>query len=37
VLQLGDAVVPYELRRSRRRRTLGLTVTAREVRIHAPV
>jgi hypothetical protein len=25
------------LRRSRRRRTLGLTVTAREVRIHAPV
>jgi len=36
VLQLGDAAVPYQLRRSRRRRTLGLTVTAREVRIHAP-
>jgi predicted metal-dependent hydrolase len=29
-------VVPYQLRRSRRRRTLGLTVTACEVRIHAP-
>ena len=29
--------MPYELRRSRRRRTLGLTVTEREVRIHAPV
>jgi len=29
--------VPYRLRRSRRRRTLGLTVTAQEVRIHAPV
>ena len=28
--------MPYRLRRSRRRRTLGLTVTAREVRIHAP-
>jgi hypothetical protein len=28
--------VPYQLRRSRRRRTLGLTVTACEVRIHAP-
>jgi hypothetical protein len=28
--------VPYQLRRSRRRRTLGLTVTASEVRIHAP-
>jgi predicted metal-dependent hydrolase len=28
--------VPYQLRRSRRRRTLGLTVTLREVRIHAP-
>jgi predicted metal-dependent hydrolase len=28
--------VPYQLRRSGRRRTLGLTVTAREVRIHAP-
>lgn len=36
VLQIGDAAVPYQLRRSRRRRTLGLTVTAREVRIHAP-
>ncbi|MDP2057291.1 MAG: SprT family zinc-dependent metalloprotease [Thiobacillus sp.] len=36
VLQLGDAAVPFKLRRSRRRRTLGLTVTAREVRIHAP-
>ncbi|MFP5419271.1 MAG: M48 family metallopeptidase [Gammaproteobacteria bacterium] len=36
VLQIGDAAVPYLLRRSRRRRTLGLTVTAREVRIHAP-
>jgi predicted metal-dependent hydrolase len=28
--------VPYQLRRSRRRRTLGLTVTLSEVRIHAP-
>ncbi len=37
MLQLGDAAVPYQLRRSRRRRTLGLTVTEREVRIHAPV
>lgn len=37
MLQLGDAAVPFQLRRSRRRRTLGLTVTAREVRIHAPV
>jgi predicted metal-dependent hydrolase len=36
VLQLGDAAVPYELRRSRRRRTLGLTVTPQQVRIHAP-
>lgn len=36
-MQLGDAAVPYQLRRSRRRRTLGLTVTPREVRIHAPV
>jgi predicted metal-dependent hydrolase len=35
-LLIGDAAVPYQLRRSRRRRTLGLTVTAREVRIHAP-
>lgn len=37
MLQLGDAAVPYLLRRSRRRRTLGLTVTASEVRIHAPI
>ncbi|MCA1926374.1 MAG: M48 family metallopeptidase [Thiobacillus sp.] len=29
--------MPFRLRRSRRRRTLGLTVTAQEVRIHAPV
>ena len=29
--------MPYQLRRSRRRRTLGLTVTESEVRIHAPV
>ncbi|MFP5380729.1 MAG: M48 family metallopeptidase [Gammaproteobacteria bacterium] len=29
--------MPYRLSRSRRRRTLGLTVTAHEVRIHAPV
>ncbi|MDP3123589.1 MAG: hypothetical protein Q8M46_03210 [Thiobacillus sp.] len=36
MLQLGDAAVPYQLRRSHRRRTLGLTVTASEVRIHAP-
>lgn len=28
--------MPYQLRRSRRRRTLGLTVTLSEVRIHAP-
>ena len=28
--------MPYRLRRSHRRRTLGLTVTASEVRIHAP-
>lgn len=28
--------MPYQLRRSRRRRTLGLTVTRCEVRIHAP-
>jgi predicted metal-dependent hydrolase len=35
-LQIGDAAVPYQLRRSRRRRTLGLTVTTSEVRIHAP-
>lgn len=37
LLQLGSAAVPYELRRSRRRRTLGLTVTEREIRIHAPL
>ena len=35
-LTLGTASVPYELRRSRRRRTLGLTVTTEQVRIHAP-
>lgn len=35
-LALGDAAVPFELRRSRRRRTLGLTVTTQHVRIHAP-
>lgn len=35
-MRIGDAAVPYQLRRSRRRRTLGLTVTACEVRIHAP-
>lgn len=35
-LTLGNASVPYELRRSRRRRTLGLTVTTEQVRIHAP-
>lgn len=35
-LALGNASVPYELRRSRRRRTLGLTVTTEHVRIHAP-
>lgn len=35
-LSLGDSVVPFELRRSRRRRTLGLTVTTKQVRIHAP-
>jgi len=36
VLQIGAAAVPYQLRRSLRRRTLGLTVTPHEVRIHAP-
>lgn len=36
MLQIGTAAVPYQLRRSSRRRTLGLTVTAHEVRIHAP-
>ena len=35
-MQIGDAAIPYQLRRSHRRRTLGLTVTACEVRIHAP-
>lgn len=35
-LRLGNASVPYQLRRSRRRRTLGLTVTTEHVRIHAP-
>lgn len=35
-MQLGDLAVPFALKRSRRRRTLGLTVTACEVRIHAP-
>ena len=35
-LTLGTASVPYELRRSRRRRTLGLTVTTEQVCIHAP-
>ncbi len=35
-MQIGDAAIPYQLRRSRRRRTLGLTVTAQEIRIHAP-
>jgi predicted metal-dependent hydrolase len=36
VLQIGAAAVPYQLRRSSRRRTLGLTVTPHVVRIHAP-
>jgi len=36
VLAIGDAAVPFELRRSSRRRTLGLTVTPHQVRIHAP-
>jgi predicted metal-dependent hydrolase len=36
VLQIGATVVPYQLRRSSRRRTLGLTVTPHLVRIHAP-
>jgi len=35
-LQIGEAAVPFALKRSRRRRTLGLTVTPHEVRIHAP-
>ena len=36
MLAIGDAAVPFELRRSKRRRTLGLTVTPHQVRIHAP-
>ena len=36
MLAIGDADVPFELRRSKRRRTLGLTVTPHQVRIHAP-
>jgi predicted metal-dependent hydrolase len=36
VLTIGGAAVPFELRRSSRRRTLGLTVTPHQVRIHAP-
>ncbi|WP_018078095.1 M48 family metallopeptidase [Thiobacillus denitrificans] len=36
MLQLGGIAVPFALKRSRRRRTLGLTVTSCEVRIHAP-
>ena len=36
MLAIGDAAVPFELRRSSRRRTLGLTVTPHQVRIHAP-
>ncbi|OGU19664.1 MAG: hypothetical protein A2580_01120 [Hydrogenophilales bacterium RIFOXYD1_FULL_62_11] len=36
MLQLGEAAVPFALKRSRRRRTLGLTVTPHEIRIHAP-
>lgn len=35
-IELGGAAVPFELRRSRRRRTLGLTVTPQQVRIYAP-
>lgn len=35
-IELGGAAVPFELRRSRRRRTLGLTVTPQHVRIYAP-
>ena len=35
-LELGGDTVPFELRRSHRRRTLGLTVTPQQVRIHAP-
>lgn len=35
-LALGGSSVPFELRRSCRRRTLGLTVTPQQVRIHAP-
>jgi len=36
VLAIGDAAVPFELRRSKRRCTLGLTVTPQQIRIHAP-
>ena len=36
MLALAGDAVPWTLRRSRKRRTLGLTVTAREIRIHAP-
>ena len=35
-LELGGDTVPFELRRSHRRRTLGLTVTTQQIRIHAP-
>jgi len=35
-LLIGDDAVPWTLRRSRKRRTLGLTVTHSEIRIHAP-
>ena len=35
-IDLGGTAVPFELRRSRRRRTLGLTVTLNQVRIYAP-
>ena len=35
-IELGGAAVPFELRRSRRRRTLGLIVTPQHVRIYAP-
>lgn len=35
-LELGGDTVPFELLRSRRRRTLGLTVTPQQIRIHAP-
>lgn len=35
-IELNGAAVPFELRRSGRRRTLGLTVTPQHVRIYAP-